>query len=165
MSAIFKMAAKTRHKNGGVKIQHCPISPKFDMWVDSVSGRFGRLHNRQIIIISCYYYYYYYSSSSSRCELVRPNSQRLMIQSLLNFTGRWIPISRGAFRSWNFQNGRRCHGNRERMSKCLTSFISKIAKGISTKLGIYIKECWQNILTKKKIANGRHFKNGRRQNL
>ena len=46
MSAIFKMAAKTRHKNGGVKIQHCPISSKFDMWVDSVSGRFGRLHNR-----------------------------------------------------------------------------------------------------------------------
>ena len=24
------------------------------MWVDSVSGRFGRLHNRQITIISCY---------------------------------------------------------------------------------------------------------------
>jgi hypothetical protein len=35
-----------------------------------------------------YYYYYYYSSSSSRCELVRPNSQRIMIRSLLNFTGR-----------------------------------------------------------------------------
>jgi hypothetical protein len=30
----------------GIKIQHCPISSKFDMWVDSVSGRFGRLHNR-----------------------------------------------------------------------------------------------------------------------
>jgi hypothetical protein len=30
----------------GVKIQHCPISSKFDMWVDSVSDRFGRLHNR-----------------------------------------------------------------------------------------------------------------------
>ena len=43
-------------------------------------------------IISCYYYYYY--SSSSPNELVRPNSQRLMIRSLLNFTGRWIPISR-----------------------------------------------------------------------
>ena len=35
-----------------------------------------------------YYDYYYYSSSFSRCELVRPNSQRLMIRSLLNFTGR-----------------------------------------------------------------------------
>ena len=23
----------------GVQIQHCPISSKFDMWVDSVSGR------------------------------------------------------------------------------------------------------------------------------
>ena len=43
MSAIFKMADKTRHKNGGVgvEIQHCPISSKFDMWVDSVSGRLG----------------------------------------------------------------------------------------------------------------------------
>jgi hypothetical protein len=30
----------------GVKIQHCPISSKFDMWVDSVSDWFGRLHNR-----------------------------------------------------------------------------------------------------------------------
>ena len=46
MSAIFKMAAKTRHKNWAVKIQHCPISSKYDMWVDSVGGRFGRLHNR-----------------------------------------------------------------------------------------------------------------------
>ena len=46
MSAIFKMAAKTRHKNGDVKIQHCPISSKFYMWVDSVSGRYGRLHSR-----------------------------------------------------------------------------------------------------------------------
>ena len=35
MSAIFKMAAKTRHKIWAVKIQHCPISSKFDMWVDN----------------------------------------------------------------------------------------------------------------------------------
>ena len=35
MSAIFKMAAKTRHKKSAVKIQHCPISSKFDMWVDN----------------------------------------------------------------------------------------------------------------------------------
>ena len=27
------MAAKTRHKIWAVKIQHCPISSKFDMWV------------------------------------------------------------------------------------------------------------------------------------
>ena len=73
-----------------------------------------------IIIYYYYYYYYYYSSSSSRRELVRTNSERLMFRSLLNFTGRWIPISRGAIRSWNFQNGRRCHGNREDMSKSLT---------------------------------------------
>jgi hypothetical protein len=35
MSAIFKMAAKTRHKKWAIKIQHCPISSKFDMWVDN----------------------------------------------------------------------------------------------------------------------------------
>ena len=49
--------------------------------------------------------YYYYSSSSSHCDFVRPNSRRLMIRSLLNFTGTWISISRGAFKFWNFQNG------------------------------------------------------------
>jgi hypothetical protein len=35
MSAIFKMAAKIRHKKWAGKIQHCPISSKFDMWVDN----------------------------------------------------------------------------------------------------------------------------------
>jgi hypothetical protein len=35
MSAIFKMAAKTRHKKWAVTIQHCSISSKFDMWVDN----------------------------------------------------------------------------------------------------------------------------------
>ena len=35
MSAIIKMAAKTRHKKWAVKIQHCPISSKFDMCVDN----------------------------------------------------------------------------------------------------------------------------------
>jgi hypothetical protein len=35
MSAILKMTAKTRHKKWAVKIQHCPISSKFDMWVDN----------------------------------------------------------------------------------------------------------------------------------
>jgi hypothetical protein len=35
MSAIFKMAAKTQHKKWAVKIQHRPISSKFDMWVDN----------------------------------------------------------------------------------------------------------------------------------
>ena len=29
------MAAKTRYKKWAVKIQHCPISSKFDMWVDN----------------------------------------------------------------------------------------------------------------------------------
>jgi hypothetical protein len=35
MSAIFKIAAKTRHKKWAVKIQHCPISSKLYMWVDN----------------------------------------------------------------------------------------------------------------------------------
>jgi hypothetical protein len=30
MSAIFKMAAKARYKKWALKIQHCPISSKFD---------------------------------------------------------------------------------------------------------------------------------------
>jgi hypothetical protein len=35
MSAIFQMAAITRDKKWAVKIQHCPISSTFDMWVDN----------------------------------------------------------------------------------------------------------------------------------
>jgi hypothetical protein len=35
MSAIFTTAAKTQHKIWAVKIQHFPISSKFDMWVDN----------------------------------------------------------------------------------------------------------------------------------
>jgi hypothetical protein len=35
MSAIVKMAAKTWHKKCVVKIQHCLISLKFDIWVDN----------------------------------------------------------------------------------------------------------------------------------
>jgi hypothetical protein len=35
MSAIFKMAAKIRHKIWAVKIQHYRMSSKFDMWVDN----------------------------------------------------------------------------------------------------------------------------------
>jgi hypothetical protein len=42
----FQNGCQNTQKKGGVKIQHCPISSKFDMWVDNVSGRFGRLHNR-----------------------------------------------------------------------------------------------------------------------
>jgi hypothetical protein len=34
MSAIFKMAAKTRYEKWAVKIQHFPISSIFDMLVD-----------------------------------------------------------------------------------------------------------------------------------
>jgi hypothetical protein len=47
MSAIFKMAAKTWHKKWVVKIQHCPISSKFDMWVDNdvPTGINSRHHN------------------------------------------------------------------------------------------------------------------------
>jgi hypothetical protein len=44
MSAIFKMAAKTRYKKWAVKIQHCPISSKFDMWVDNDVPRYCGSH-------------------------------------------------------------------------------------------------------------------------
>jgi hypothetical protein len=30
-----KRIIKTRYKKWAVKIQHCPISSKFDMWVDN----------------------------------------------------------------------------------------------------------------------------------
>ena len=146
-------------QNGRQKYKDPPISAKFGFHVDfllanwypsSFFWNWEPCYDPSDHIISCYYYYYYYyySSSSSPNELVRPNSQRLMIRSLLNFTGRWIPISRVALTSWNFQNGRRCHGNREHMSKSLTSFLSETAEGISTRLGIYIKQGWYIILTK-----------------
>jgi hypothetical protein len=46
MSAIFKMAAKIQYKKWAVKIQHCPISSKFDMWVDNdVPNWFPTLKN------------------------------------------------------------------------------------------------------------------------
>ena len=46
MSAIFKMATKTRHNKWVVKIQLCPMSSKFDMWVDNdVSNWFLTLKN------------------------------------------------------------------------------------------------------------------------
>ena len=77
---------------------------------------------------------------------------RLMIRSLLSFTGRWIPISRGAIRSWNFQNGRRCHGNREHMSKSLTSLISEAAKGFPQDLA-YILNRVCKIFWPTKIAS------------
>jgi hypothetical protein len=32
---FLKMAAKTWHKKWAEKIRHCPISSKFDMWVDN----------------------------------------------------------------------------------------------------------------------------------
>jgi hypothetical protein len=42
----FSMSAKTRHKKWAVKIQHCPISSKFDMWVDNdVPNLFPTLKN------------------------------------------------------------------------------------------------------------------------
>jgi hypothetical protein len=49
MSAIFKMTTKTRHKKWVVKIQHCPMSSKFDMWVDNdVPNWFLTLKNFKI---------------------------------------------------------------------------------------------------------------------
>jgi hypothetical protein len=46
MSVIFKMAAKTRHNKWAIKIHHCPISSKFDIWVDNdVPNLFPTLKN------------------------------------------------------------------------------------------------------------------------
>jgi hypothetical protein len=117
----------------------------FNIYAKSCGNPFGSFRYKwgkrfwhMYTIKPSYYYYYYSSSSSSRRVIVRPNSQRLMIRSLLSFTGRWLPISRGAMRSWNFQNGRRCHRNREHMSKSFTSLISETAKGV--KIGSSVSE-------------------------
>jgi hypothetical protein len=130
-------------RNWLVMMKLASTCPNFDM-----GFVWGLLCLHPNTIKSSYYYYYYYSSSSSRCELVRPNSQRLMIRSLLNFTGRWNPISRYALRSWNFQNGCHCHGNREHMSKSLTSLISETAKDLA-----YILSRVGSIFWQKKIAS------------
>jgi hypothetical protein len=46
ITAIFKMIVKTLHKIWAVKIQHCPISSKFDMLVDNdVPNWFPTLKN------------------------------------------------------------------------------------------------------------------------
>jgi hypothetical protein len=39
MSAIFKMVAKTQYKKWALKIQHCPISSKFDMQISGTTGQ------------------------------------------------------------------------------------------------------------------------------
>ena len=121
-------------RNWLVMMKLASTCPNFDM-----GFVWGLLCLHPNTIKSSYYYYYYYSSSSSRCELVRPNSQRLIIRSLLIFTGRWDPHLKRCQQVLEFSKGRRCHMNREHMSKSLTSLISETAKGISTRFGIYIK--------------------------
>ena len=93
-------------QNGRQNTKILPIWAKYGFQVDFILANWypssflelGAINDPSDHIISCYYYY---SSSSSRRDFVRPNSQRLMIRSLLSFTGR-----RSAFRSWKFQNGR-----------------------------------------------------------
>jgi hypothetical protein len=106
--------------------------------------------------ISYYYYYYYYSSSSSN-ELVRTNSQRLMIRSLLNFTGKWIPISRGAFGSWNFQNCALPWKPWTNVKIFDLTYIGIVPKGFPQDLAYILSRvgtiCWP----KKSLPNGRHF--------
>ena len=111
MSAIFKMAAKTQCKKWAVKIQHCPISSKFDMWVDNdiptlknfYRSPFSkwqpqtqifnivRYHQNLICgqimmsrIDSVSYYYYYYSSSS-----LSPFFPRTMNLSMADLGNYW----------------------------------------------------------------------------
>ena len=81
--AIFNMAAKTRHKIWAVKIQHCPISSKFDMWVDNdVPNWFPRLKN------------FYRSPFSKWLSQYRTNST-LFDFNVLN----WFPTSKNFYRS------------------------------------------------------------------
>ena len=93
-ATIFKMAANKIVKLSMVWFQWKLISRSILKWGIDWCPEFwygGCLHPNTIK--PSYYYYYYYSSSfSSRRVIVRPNSQRLMIRSLLSFTGRWIPI-------------------------------------------------------------------------
>ena len=80
MSAIFKMFAKTRHKKWGVKIQHCPMTSKFDMWVDNdVPNWFPTLNN------------FYRSSFSKWLPQYRTNST-LSDFNDISYVGRlWCP--------------------------------------------------------------------------
>jgi hypothetical protein len=48
------MAAKTRHKKSEVKIQHCPISSKFDMWVDNDVPNLLVYSIKQQIVFMCF---------------------------------------------------------------------------------------------------------------
>ena len=80
MTAIFKMAAKIRHKKWAVKIQHCPISSKFDMWVDNdVPNWFLTLKN-------------FYRSPFSKWPLQYRTNSTLSDFNDISYVGRlWCP--------------------------------------------------------------------------
>jgi hypothetical protein len=63
---------------------------------------------------------YYYSFSSSfflRQKFVWHISRQLLNGNQWNFTGMLNTMSRCADYFWNFQNGRRCHGNGQNTKK------------------------------------------------
>jgi hypothetical protein len=75
MSIIFKMAAKTRHIKLAGKIQHCPISSKFDMWVDNdVPNWFPTLKNFYWSpFMVTYHYVKFYVSIIINLEVININ--------------------------------------------------------------------------------------------
>ena len=89
------MAAKTRYNKWAVKIQHCPISSKFDMWVDNdVPNWFPTLKN-----------FYRLPFSKWPPQYLKNSTLSDIIQ--IWYVGRWIncrhwKISTGR----HFQNGR-----------------------------------------------------------
>ena len=82
------MAAKTRHKKWVVKIQHCPISSNFDMWVDNdVPNWFPTLKN------------FYRSPFSKWPPQYCTNSTLSRFQRHLYDFLNWFPTSKNFYRS------------------------------------------------------------------
>jgi hypothetical protein len=81
-------------RHNTAKIQHCPISSKFDMWVDSVSGRFGRLHIGQCWIFAVLWrpFWKWHPVEIVQCrELIRdiiiyPHIKVWWYRTMLNFS-------------------------------------------------------------------------------
>ena len=78
MSAIFKMAATTGHTKWVVENQHCPISSKFDMWVDDdVPNWFPTLNN-------------FYQSPFSKWSPQYPTNSTLSDFNAISYVGRLL---------------------------------------------------------------------------
>ena len=108
--------------------------------------------------------YYYYSSSCSCRDFVRPNSQRLMIRSLLNFTGRWIPISRGALSLGIFTMATVAMETVNICKNLWPHLYRKPPKGFPQDLANILSRVGRIFWPKKIASEWPPFWNGRRQN-